>query len=513
MEREWREASDMRQSTLSLAAILCVAAALRFYGLGAGIPYAIGVDEPEVVNRAVGMMRSGSLNPHFYDNPTLYIYVQLAVAVARFMAGAMAGAWSSLGQVTAADFFLWGRAATAAFGTLTVLIVYLIGLRWGTRPALLGAGLMAVMPLHVRESHFVLTDVPATFFVTLTFLLTLRAGERPAAGTFAAAGAAAGLAAATKYPGALALLLPLVAIALSPEARPSRLRAAVAACAASAAAFLLAAPYTILDLPGFLDGYARLSASYTVAVSEPPLITYLKHQRNSLQWPAALLAIAGAVLAAVRATRGPGRIRWTLAVMFPAAYLWFISRQNLVFARYLLPLVPFVCLLAAVAVVSGVSLLRRFSIPRALRSALIVGLTVATLLPSALASFRFNRTFARPGTAAQAYEWIATHVPPGSTVIIESAGLVLTHSGYRSANVRQLRQHEYSHYVETGADYLVASSQCYGPYFASPEQYPEEHQDYVRLFQQGREVATFSATPERPGPELRILEVRRGRTP
>ena len=511
--REWREASDMRQSTLSLAAVMCVAAALRFYGLGAGIPYAIGVDEPEVINRAVGMMRSGNLNPHFYDYPSLYLYVQLAVAVARFMTGAMAGAWSSLGQVTGADFFLWGRAVTATFGTLTVLLVYFIGLRWGTRPALLGAGLMAVMPLHVRESHFVLTDVPATFFVTLTFLLTLRAGERQDGGAFARAGAAAGLAAATKYPGALALLLPLVAIALSPEARPSRLKAAALTCAASAAAFLVAAPYTILDLPAFLDGYARLSASYSVTVTEPPAVTYLKHLRNSLQWPAALLAIAGAILAAVRAVKGPGRIRWALVVLFPIVYLLFISRQNLVFARYLMPLVPFVCLLAAAAVVSGVSGLRRFSIPRALRRALIVGLTVAALLPSAIASVRFNRTFARPGTAAQAYEWISSHVPPGSTVVIESAGLVLTHSGYRSTNVRQLRQHDYAHYVETGADYLVASSQCYGPYFEFPERYPEEHQDYLQLFQQGREVATFTATPERPGPELRIFEVRRGRTP
>ena len=167
----------MRQSTLSLAAILIVAGTLRFLSLGAGIPYAIGVDEPEIINRAAGMMRSGNLNPHFFDYPTLYIYVQLAVACARFMLGAMAGEWSSLSEVTSADFYLWGRAVTATFGTATVLLVYQIGLRWGTRPALLAAGLMAVMPLHVRESHYVLTDVPVTFFVTLAFLLALRAHE------------------------------------------------------------------------------------------------------------------------------------------------------------------------------------------------------------------------------------------------------------------------------------------------------------------------------------------------
>ena len=44
VEREWREASDMRRSTLTLVAILTVAAVLRFWALGAGIPNTLGVD-------------------------------------------------------------------------------------------------------------------------------------------------------------------------------------------------------------------------------------------------------------------------------------------------------------------------------------------------------------------------------------------------------------------------------------------------------------------------------------
>jgi hypothetical protein len=509
-EREWREASDMRQSTLSVAAVLIVAAGLRFYALGAGVPYGIGVDEPEIVNRAVGMMRSGSYNPHFFDYPTLYIYVQLAIAVARFMVGAMTGQWDSLADVTSADFFLWGRGATAAIGTATVLLVYLAGLRWGTRTALLAAGLMAVMPLHVRESHFVLTDVPATFFVTLTFLLALRAHERQSVRAFAWAGAAAGLAAATKYPGGLALLLPLVALWMTPAMRRSRRHAVLAVIGGSAGAFLLAAPYTILDLPAFLDGYARLTASYTSAPpAEAPWSTYLKHLRKSVAWPAFLLMLGGAVLALVRAFKGPGHARWALAVLFPVVYFWFVSRQTLVFARYLLPLVPFACLLVATAVVSGVSLLRRFSIPRAVRSALIVGLTLATLLPAAMTSIQFDRNLAKQGTAAQAYEWISRNVSQDSDIVTEPGSPVLTHSPFRSRNVRQLRQHAYAEYVETGADYLVASSQCYGPYLESPGSFPNEYGDYMRLFASTEEVARFTASPDHPGPELRILRVRR----
>ena len=79
----------------------------------------------------------------------------------------MHGEWASLAQAPNEAFYLWGRAVTAIMGTATVWLVYRVGMRWGGRTALLAAVMFAVMPLHVRESHFVLTDVPVTFFVML----------------------------------------------------------------------------------------------------------------------------------------------------------------------------------------------------------------------------------------------------------------------------------------------------------------------------------------------------------
>ena len=510
VEREWREASDMRRSTVSLAAILIVAAVLRFLALGSGIPHAIGVDEPQIVNRAIIMMRTGDFNPHFFDYPTLYIYVQLMVATLRFMSGAMSGEWGSLAQVSTADFFLWGRAVTAALGTLTVLLVHRIGARWGTRPALLAAGLMAVMPLHVRESHYVLTDVPLTFFVTLTFLLSLRVHEQPRGQLIGFAGAAAGLAAATKYPGAVAILLPLVAISMTPSIRPSRASATIVTIGSAAVAFLVAAPYTLLDLPGFLNGYARLAAVYVPASPEPGWITYLKHVRNGIQWPAFLLMLGGAVFAVVRAFRGPGHVRWALVVGFPIVYFALISRQSgLLYGRYMLPVLPFACILAATAVVSGVSLLRRFAIPRTLRTLLIVGLTVATLLPALISSIRFTRMIAKRSTAALAYDWLVHNVPKDAEIAIECNDLVLAYTPLRSRVVRQLRQHDQDHYVKSGTQYLVASSTCYGQYFDDTQDGSIGRADYARLFDQNEEVARFNASPEHPGAEFRIFRIRR----
>ena len=504
----------MRPSAFTLAVILLPAALLRFVALGAGIPFNIGVDEPEIMSRVVQMMRTGDFNPHFFDYPGLYFYVQLGVAVLRFLAGATVGEWSALDQVDTSDFYLWGRAVTALLGTLTVLLVYRIGMRWGARHAALAAGLMAVMPLHVRESHFVLTDVPVTFFVTLTLLLTLAAHEQERAARFAWAGAAAGLAAATNYPGALVLVVPLIAVWMTLGAKPSRLLASLAVLGGAAAAFLVAAPYTILDLPAFLNGYGHLAGYYAPKrLAEPAWLTYYKHLSRSMEWPAFLLVLTGLGLGAVRAIRGPGRVRWTVTIAFPLLYYYFLSGQTLVFGRYLLPLLPFVCVLAAAGAVSGVSLLRRFDIPRAPRTAIIAAITAAALLPPAWQSLAFVRMLARTSTVAQAHAWILSSVPKGASIVIETQALLLSPKAYKAKNVPQLvldsrSPGEHADYVNAGVDYIVASSQKYGGPLSQPKNFPDLYDAYSRLFGQSQEVMRFTPSAEHPGPEIRVFRLR-----
>ncbi len=503
----------MRQSAITLAIILALAAMLRFVGIGSGIPFNIGVDEPEIMERAVAMMRTGDFNPHFFDYPSLYFYVQLVVACVRFLAGATAGHWTSLDQVTTADFYLWGRAVTALIGTLTVLLTYFVGMRWGTRYAALAAGLMAVMPLHVRESHYVLTDVPVTFFVTLTLLLTLRAAERERAVDFAWAGAAAGLAAATKYPGALSLLLPLIAVWMTLGARPSRALASLAVVGSAAVAFLIAAPYTLLDLPAFLNGYAHLAGYYSPKpLPEPAATTYFKHLVNSMAWPAFILVLTGLGLGLVRAARGPGRVRWTVTIVFPLIYFYFLSGQTLVYGRYLLPLLPFACLLAAAGCVSGVSLLRRFDIPRAARTVIIAGVTIAAVLPPAWKSLDFMRALTRVSTVEQAHAWMVDHLPKGASIVIETQAL-LAPKQFKARNVPQLvmdfrAPQEHADYVSSGAEYIVASSQKFGDALQMPHKHPDLYAAYMRLFTQSQEVARFTPDAQHPGPELRIYKLK-----
>jgi 4-amino-4-deoxy-L-arabinose transferase-like glycosyltransferase len=499
----------MRNPRVALMLVMAVATGLRYWGLDRGIPYAVGVDEPEIVERAFAMMKNGTLNPQFFDYGQLTLYIQLAVSIARFVVGAITGAWGSLAEATSASFYLWGRAVTAAFGVATVLVVFRIGMRWGARHALLAAALMAVMPLHVRYSHFVLTDVPLTFFVAVTMLLALGAHERPGLRAFALAGAAAGFAAAVKYNGGLALVMPLAACWMTPAARPSRLACSLAAVGAAAAAFFVSAPYTLLDLPGFLDRFARLTAEYRHAAPlyDSGEVLYLKHLRLQFAWPGMLLIGGGVIMGLIRAVRGPGRVPWLIALSFPIPYFFMIAEQRIVYARYLLPLIPMLCIFAAAAVISGVSLLRRYQFPRGVRTAMIAGLTLALLAPPTVTAVGFNRVHTRVSTVDLAYDWIVTNVPAGSRLALEGGHLVL--HAYRADRLSQLRKRTHEQFVEGGIEYLVASSQCYGPYLQSPKTHRAEYADYMTLFAQTEEVARFTPDDTRPGPELRILKVRR----
>ena len=468
----------MRQSATTLAITMVLAAILRFWALGSGIPFNVGVDEPEIMNRSVQMMKSGDFNPRFFDYPGFYIHVQAAVACVRFLAGASAGRWQSLDQVDAEDFYLWARAVTALMGTLTVLLVYLIGMRWGARHAALAAGLMAVMPLHVRESHFVLTDVPATFFVCLTLLLSLRANERGRAADFAWAGAAAGLAAATKYPAALALLLPLLSVWMSPGAQPSRIVASIAVLCGSGVAYLAAAPYTILDLPGFLNGYAHLAGYYTGQTpAEPASSTYFKHFYE--HGMAGVPARAHRVRVGWRA-RGarPGQRTLDADDRVSLLYFYFLSGHTLVFGRCTAPAAP-VCLRARRG---GRRVRRQPAAPLRHPARRAPGghrrLDDGGAAPAGAAIDRLDSQ-SRPHQHRRAGLHLDSRQrAEGLFDRHRNAGAADQAWCVKSKNVPQLvmdfrAPQTYEDYVNAGVEYIVASSQKYGDALEKPHALPD----------------------------------------
>lgn len=497
---------------LLLFSVLALAAALRLYRLDVGIPFAIGIDEPEVVGRAVQMMRTGDFNPHFFDYPSLTLYLHMLLAIARFIAGAAAHEFTDLRQVDVTDFLLWSRALTAAMGVGTVYVTYRVGLHWDRATALLAALLLAVAPMSVREARFALTDTPLALGVAATLWASLVAHQRRTSRSFVVAGAVAGLAMGIKYTAGLAVLLPLIAAWGSAGHPRVRFEWTLRVVVGWVLSFLIVAPYTVLDLPAFLNGFAGLMTAYRPRpMEEPAAITYLKHLRITLGWPAALALGAGVALAAWHVVRGPARTRWALLVAFPALYFLVISRQSLIFGRYLLPMLPGACLLVSVAVMALMRSVRVAGVAGDApgRTLLVAGVLVALIVvPPGVTSATILRQASRTSTQAEAYRWLVTHAPDGAVVAVEKSEVRLSGARYRPVYLTWLTDRTYEEHALAGTRYLVATSQMYGPVLDQPQRNPPRYKAYMTLFAQVTEVARFTPKPGQPGPEIVIYEMR-----
>ncbi len=285
-----KKAKGKRESERLFFFALCLftfAFLVRLVGLRWGLPSAehwgsYHPDERQTVFAVFRMVNEGGFNPHFFNYPSLYLYL---VYAAHLVAG-MLGLTHAITPDNAAwafshDVILAGRVVTAVLGAATAPLVYLIGRELsGRKPndriiGVLAGALMALMPSHVQHSHFATVDVPATFFVALSLWLTTRAlrlpesieGDEYVAGMAAGAVAdaarshrkyllwsafAAGLAGATKYNAGLVLVAPLTALFLSSgSASNGRWKIAALMIGAAILGFLLGCPYSALSFGEF----------------------------------------------------------------------------------------------------------------------------------------------------------------------------------------------------------------------------------------------------------------------
>ena len=94
---------------------------------------------------------------------------------------------------------------------------------------------------------------------------------------------------------------------MTPAARPPGV-VSLAILGGSLGAFLLAAPYTLLDLPTFLNQFARLSADYhhPLAGSQSGVRHLPEASAQRVALARHVVIVGGLILGLVRTIRGPG---------------------------------------------------------------------------------------------------------------------------------------------------------------------------------------------------------------
>jgi Dolichyl-phosphate-mannose-protein mannosyltransferase len=435
-------------STRYLSVILLIAAALRIFPVWFGLPFLYArPDEAESISRAVGVL-TGDLNPHFFHWPSVTFYVFAGalgtVSAIRSLAGLEPSLPVDVALITA-------RTAVAVAGTLTVIPLFRLGQRMaGRRVGLLAAGFMAVVPLHVRDSHFAMTDVLMTLLLTAS-LAALVAAYDTARGTaggaahrqFAIAGLLGGLATSTKYNAAVIvvsmaaaqiLLLATPGPGSSATRRWRSLAPAAMFAAALVAGFVAGTPYALLDFAAFAADFSydltHLSGGHAVPLGRG----WYAHAARSLPYGCGLLLlVAGLAGVAIGARRHPQHT--FVVASFAAAYYAAIGSGYTVFFRYVMPLVPIVCLFAAIATSHAGDLLGTGFNTRT-RLLIRVALLMFVAGPSLLTSVRMDLVLARTDTRVIAGQWLGPQLRPEHT--LHDAG-----SDYTRLDLRERRYHEW----------------------------------------------------------------------
>jgi hypothetical protein len=459
----------------ALALILAGGLGLRLWGVQQGLPYAYNADEADhFVPRAVAIF-GHDLNPHYFANPPGFTYVLHYLFALAF--GGTSGVRHAFADHPA-EVYTLSRVAVAVLGVLALWLLYATGARlFGRAAGLLAAAIEAVAFLPVFYSHLALNDVPTLAPLTLSLLGSAGVLCKGRKRDYALAGIGLGLACATKYTAGVALV-PLLAAAGARlldgargggeggrggerEQRPRRARidggAAVAAGLGLAlaallafAAFFVANPFWLLDYKAFhaeLVHQSSLSAEAQGKLGAPKqggFVYYLWSLSWGLGWAPALAALGGA-LAIWR--RRPA-LGWLL-VPAPLLFLVFMGLQGRYFGRWLMPILPLLCLLAAFFALALAGLLsgplartldaRRASSrsgdsstatrsgdsPGATRSraplklAAALVLAVLLLAQGVVYSVHSGLVLAHADTRNVTREWMLSHVPRRARIVAE----------------------------------------------------------------------------------------------
>ena len=408
--------------TLAVAALLLGAFLVRIWGVGHGLPYAYNADEnAHFVPKAIGLF-GHDLNPHYFVNPPAYTYVLHVVFAVWF--GGREGV-SSAYATNPTEVYVVARVTAAVLGTLAVWLLYLAGARlFDRRVGLLAAGLLGVAFLPVFYSHLALNDVPTLAPVCLCLWAVsgvLRFGRRR---DYVVAGLALGLAAATKYTGGI-VLLPLLGAALvqffAPDGRGPALKGLALAGGLALLGFLIANPYAVLSFAEFFDGLAHQNDAAADTAGKLGLdqnngvLYYLWTLTWGLGWIPALLAL----FALGRLYRDEPRLLLVLAPA-PLIFLIFMGIQSRFFGRWVIPILPFVCLLAAYLALELIDWGARRH-PR-LRPTLLAVAAIALCGQGVVAVLHVGQVLSREDTRNSARSWMVDNVPPTQVVTDAATG-------------------------------------------------------------------------------------------
>ena len=409
-----------------LALLFAVGLGLRLWGISYGLPAITHPDEPDPIGVALGMLQTGTFDPNWFYYGTFYIYLVLPFFGLHYISLKGRGAMRTITDVSALEpsFYRVARMVSAVAGALTIILVYVLSTRiWagntGKRAGVIAAAILTFSFLHVRQSHYAVTDAVLTFLITASLIAIIKVLNVGGWRDYLVAGLLIGVAGATKYSAAPLLLILALAHVLGRPASRWLSVGPLVAFAGVAAGFVGAMPYAVLNWTVFLDHMGFLNTISSMIVDPSARFAFLFGYSFESGFGNVLgLMVWGSIIVAIYRRRPPEIVLAAHALLFIALIT---NAEIRVMPRYWLPVIPAVAVLVG-GYVSEASewVQERFRPPTGATAAATAMLVVIAVLPTAQGSVRFDRASSRTDSRAAAYVWLNENYPAGTTVASEA---------------------------------------------------------------------------------------------
>jgi tetratricopeptide (TPR) repeat protein len=504
------------RQNLLLIGSLVLCGGIRFAYLDYGLPELF--EEATPVRRAWDMWNWGGsgfdLNPHFFNYPSFYIYVQWLGQVFYMSLGLVAGWFDTASDMLTAyrldisPFVLLGRTITVLFSLATVWAVYRLSRALNVSQPVWSALIFGLLPVAASSSRVILVDIPLTLFTTLALVQMTKVVSRPTLRSHVLAGIFIGLATSSKYTAAM-LIAPLILANYLGLERRSLVKLVTCphlwcGALASIGIFAITSPYVLLDYPAFWSdfSYEMLHmAEGHFGRSETSLLYYPGTLAANL---GVLLTIATYLgLVSVIQNRRPG---WYPVIAFLSLYTMVIHSWSSSFEHYLLPILPILAILG----VEGIDLVQK-RIGVRFGPQLGIALLCLALVQPSYGSIERIRESTLPTSKAAARRWIEENFEWNATIASERHTVDLSELRYNVAMIpfqtvapeRSRPFYDLRWYAPF--DYVMTSSAVANRYLSDPERYPEQQRFYVSLKREWNQVADFPAN-HRGDPHIGIFK-------
>lgn len=507
MKRQ-KDAQDMRLSLIFFVCII-IGLFLRLWGIHFGLPFFAHSDEYKYLPLALIMLLSFDFNPHYFNNPPLLTYLYSLIMSFYFLLGKLVGSFASLKDfyesylLNSTNFFVIARTTNALLSIGICLLVYQTGKRLFDKTIGTTAGILASFSfLLIRDSHYAVNDIPATFLMFLSFTFSASILTINRLKHYILSGLFVGMAVATKYNMGVVFFPLVMAHFFSVKNGRYINRKIVWGVVFCLVGFILFCPWLLLDFKIFSKHFfGQVMYGTSPWLGGSTTSSYIQYL-TALLWGYGLIPFSFFIIGVVFLRRE--REKLFLLICFPLIYYLLLGGMELFFVRFAIPVIPFLCIVSAYGIISVV---RRFEhVPAAIASGVL--LILLSISQGLFFSYTHNHLISQLDTRIIARRWIKDNIPSKSPIVMEGYGpslevydkkifLQKNMNNYEVIKIGQkLSRIGLDTYKKENIKYIITSSYINKRFIDNPDKYPQETAFYRSLEEKARQVFKVSPSVE-----------------